>query len=395
MVLSLKHILCIGLLVFSVKTTWAQGLDDFEYKRAFDKVRNHLLDGNTSEALPMLEELTEKYPNNSNINYLLGVCYTELPDVNDFSIYYLERASKNVSLDYTANSYLEQRAPVFLYYFLTVAYSQNKLCRKAENAFFQFHSLYGSHKEDFYVKDARSWVKKCELPDELKVAETSAQKVFVEEIPKEVKPMVEEIESVKKSTITKKVEYSTLRSLFGVQVGAFSRLVPIYKFEGVKNVEAFMDQEGMIRYVIGHFSMRSQAESLLKIVKEAGYPDAFIVDVNKEKKYSEELVIYNDRSLHKPTDVKKDVTFSVQIGAFKDSIPFELASKYLLIENIREMPQEDLTILLSGDFKNYDEAFQYKNELLQLGIPGVFITAFRGNEKVVIKKSMITGKEDE
>lgn len=396
---SLKRILFIFLfcspLWMSVKS---QSPEDELYRRDFDLVRKNLLEGKTQEALPILDALSKKYPQNANVSYLLGVCYTDQPDVSDLSIYYLEKAKKDVAVDYSAHSYMEQRAPIFLYYFLVVAYAQNKLCRKAEDAFYQFHSLYGSEKEDFYVNDARLWVKKCELPEELKVAETKTQKVFEKEkpLPKET-PLVEEVSSEKKSLITKKVEYSTQRPVYGVQVGSYSRVVPVYKFKNLKNVEAFMDQKGDMRYVVGHLSLRSQAESLLKVIREAGYPDAFIVDVNQEKKFDEELVIYNDQSLYKKPEHKEDrnLIFSVQIGAFRDSIPGELASKYLLVENIQELIQEDLTLLHSGKFKTYADATKHKKQLLQLGIQGSFIIALKGKEKVAIERYMISEEEEE
>lgn len=391
----MRSIFFIGVSFFLSVLLHAQSPDDFEYRREFDRVRNYLLDGQTHQALPMLQSMVEKYPNNSNLNYLLGVCYTESPEVTDMSIYHLEKARKDVSPDYSANSYLEQKAPVFLYYFLVVAYAQNKLCRKAEDAFFQFHSLYGSYKEDFYVSDARLWVKKCEIPEELQLAETKTQTAFEKQSTERNTPQPQEVESGKRSYVTKPVEYSTNRPLYGVQVGAFSRVVPVYKFEGLKNVEAFLDHEGFIRYVVGHFSSRSQAESLLKIIRSAGYKDAFIVDVNKEKVFSEELVIYNEKSIHKKEDKVENIDFSVQIGAFRDSIPGELAQKYLLIDDIREMPQDNLTILLTGSFKSYADAQSQKDQLIQMGIPGAFVVAFKNGQKIPLKKSMITGKEED
>ena len=54
--------------------------------------------------------------------------------------------------------------------------------------------------------------------------------------------------------VTKKVEYTARSPLYAVQIGAFSRLVPMWKFEGLNNVDAFMDRMGTIRYVMGHFN---------------------------------------------------------------------------------------------------------------------------------------------
>ncbi len=376
--------------VFHFMNLFTQETNDEVFRANFDKARAFLLEGKTSKALPILQELSSQFPNNSNINYLLGVCFIEQEDVNDYSIYFLEKAQKDVTLDYSPSSYLEKRAPVFLYYFLVVAYAQNRLCRKAENAFYQFHSLYGVQKSDFYVNDAKNWVNKCELPKELANEIPHVEKALEVDTSSYQVPVASNEYSGKKTYITKKIEYTTSKPLYGVQVGAYSKLIPIYKFDGLKNVDAFMDHEGMIRYVIGHFGSKIQAETLLEVIKSKGYPDAFIVDVNSERKYSDELVIFNDKSIHKKSTDKKDIDFSVQIGAFRDSIPSQLAEKYLLVDHIEEYIQDDLTILMSGKFKKYQEAKNYKDQLLSMGIPGVFIIAFNHGVKVPVEKHMIS-----
>jgi hypothetical protein len=72
-----------------------------------------------------------------------------------------------------------------------------------------------------------------------------------------------------------------------LQVGpiAFIFMV-VFVFKSIKNIDAFMDKDGLIRYVVGHFSFQSQAESLLKYIREQGFADAFVVNVNNEKKYT-------------------------------------------------------------------------------------------------------------
>ncbi len=370
----------------------AQNETNEDFKAKFDLARNLLLDGKTQKALPFLEELIQDYPNNSNVNYLLGVCYTESEEVNDLSIYYLEKAKKDVTLDYLPNSFLEKKAPIFLYYFLVVAYSQNRLCRKAEDAFYQFHSLYGVQKNDYYVADAKNWLRKCEIPEEIKNSHMDGKPAFQSDY--RPVPQPENEMSDKKTYNTKKVEYSTSNSIYGVQVGAYNRVLPVYKFKNLKNIEAFMDNDGMIRYVIGHFTSKAQTEALLKVIKEAGYTDAFIVDVNKERKFTDELIIFNEKSIFKEEQVIESMDYRIQIGAFRDSIPNELAAKYLLVDDISELPQDDLVILTSGKFTTYQDATVYKDQIIQMGIPGAFVIALKNGKKVPISRAM-TGKSQE
>ena len=359
------------------------------FKSQFDLARNYLLESRTQRAIPILEKLAKEYPKNANISYLLGICLTESDDLTDMSIYYLEKAKPKVTNKYAPNSHLETRAPIFLYYFLVVAYSQNRLCREAYTSFKEFRSFYGEQKRDFYISDALRWVEACSTPEEMKTMEVAGEQTMDLEVSQERTIKKEKQVSKKRSYITKKLDYSISSSIYSIQVGATSKVIPVYKFEGLKNINAFMDDKGKIRYVMGRFTNKKGAESLLKVVKEKGYPDAFIVDINKERKYKEELVIYNEVSLKKKREIPHNVFFSVQIGAFRDTIPFDLAVKYTEIDHIRELVQDDITVMASGDFKNYNEATKYKDQLKLLGIPGCFVIALKDGVKTKIENYML------
>lgn len=336
-----------------------------DFIRKFNLAKDFFSRNETKPAFAILKELNKLQPSNSNINYLLGVCYTEEDPNSGKSIYHLEKAMKDVSVDYDASSFNEKRTPIFVYYYLVIAYSQHGKCKEAKQAKNYFHTLYGIEKNDYYVADAEKWVKKCN-PGFIGLNQ---------------KALLNKLDSG--FLITKEIDYTTAHSLYGVQVGAFSRLIPVYEFKGLKNVEAFIDHRGMIRYVIGNFIFKQQAESLLKKIQEAGYHDAFVVDVNKEKIYSEEIVIADHASIHNPE--LENIVFKVQIGAFRESIPAEIAAVYLTLEGIEEQNSEDLTILSTGNFTSYEEAEKFKNDLVAKGIRDAFIVAYSGSKKIDVK----------
>jgi len=352
------------------KTDYSQ--DDETFRVKFNMAKSHLHQGDIKRALPIFQELCDIDSNNANINYLLGVCYTEEPVISSKSIYYLERAINSIIMKYDIISFKEKGAPIFAYYYLSIAYSQHGECEQAKEAKSRFHSLYGIEKNDYYIRDAQRWIKKCHTKLTA-LAPTDSLASAVET----------------RNIVTKTIEYTTESPLYGVQIGAFSRLDPRRYFNGLKNIEAFMDKTGTIRYVIGHFIYRSQAAALKKIVEVAGYEDAFIVDVNKEKKFSEEVISIDNISLKAPKDKKPKITgkvdFRVQIGAFRDSIPIDLVLIYLQVEGIKELSQDDLTILTVGAFPTYEETVVKKEELLKMGIPGAFIVAFNRNQKISVE----------
>jgi len=180
-----------------------------------------------------------------------------------------------------------------------------------------------------------------------------------------------------KQLVTKDVTYTTKASLYGVQVGAFVQSLPDNNFPNLKNVHSFIDNDGVVRYVIGSFIFKQQAENLKKAVIEAGYKDAFIVDVNKEKKFSKEVILGDNT--RKNNDKKR---YTVQIGAFITEVSKKQAKNYMKIEGIKELQDGELTILTVGNFKNFNQAEKQKQKLLEEGITGCFVIAVENGKKV-------------
>lgn len=350
---------CFSLTVFAQKKE--------SYSEKFIRAKNYISSNDAGKALPLFKEMYENDPSNSNLGYLLGVCYTEEPNVTNESIVHLEKAMKDVSKEYDPGAINERRSPVFVHYYLVIAYSQNSRCEEARNSKNNFHALYGMEKKDYYVEDATRWVKKCRDA-------SSHQKPGVADSLKSV---------IKNSTIqTKTIDYTTTSPLYGVQVGAFSRLVPLCKFTGLNNTEAFMDKNGLIRYVIGHFILRSQANALLQKVQDGGYRDAFVVNVNETKKFSDEVVAEGNRSLNAPTP--SNVSYSVQVGAFSDSIPSDLVNLYMKFDGIKETHENGLTVLTSGSFPEYEKAVEMKNKFSKAGIKGAFVVAYSEGVRIPV-----------
>lgn len=360
----------------------------------FIRAKNLISSNDAAKALPLFKEMYENDPSNSNLNYLLGVCYTEDPVVTVKSVFHLEKALKDVTKDYDPGAISERHSPVFVHYYLVIAYSQNSRCEEARRANNNFRALYGMDKNDYYVEDAVRWVKKCKQ----KPGTTDTLPVVVS--------------AKDENIVIKTIDYTTSFPLYGVQVGMYSRLVPVRKFTGLNNLEAFMDKSGMIRYVIGHFIFRSQADALLQKVQEAGYKDAFVVNVNdsdsipiakdsplgrisnatdyfgnhrEAKKFSNEVVTYGNRSLNAPTPV--NVTYSVQIGAFRDSIPSDLVNLYMKFDGLKETHDNGLTVLTSGSFSVYEKALEMKNEFSKAGITRAFVVAYSEGVRIPVSEA--------
>jgi hypothetical protein len=175
--------------------------------------------------------------------------------------------------------------------------------------------------------------------------------------------------------------------LWGVQVGAFKELVPIREeFNDLKNVEAFIDSTGTVRYVVGRFIHKNQALKLRDAIAQKGYPDAFVVNVNRPKTFSEEIIIVDNISFK--AHIQGKVVFRVQVGAFRDSIPNHLVNLYLQLEGIESYQDKDLTLMLVGNFDTYEEAKAKKAEIQELGISDAFIVAFNKGHKIPLNVAL-------
>lgn len=91
-----------------------------------------------TEALPLYIQLSILYPENDNINYHIGRCYLNIPYEKEKSVSYLERASKNINLQYKGESLKEVAAPPDVIYYLADAYRINNQIDKALILYWQF-----------------------------------------------------------------------------------------------------------------------------------------------------------------------------------------------------------------------------------------------------------------
>ena len=425
-------------------------------KDNFNQAKLHLANHKLNQAIPILENLWKSDPKNANLNYLLGLCYVKEDTKIKESVELLETASSIYTTDYAAGSSRERRAPEYVYYYLTIAYSKNGQCEEALRSLNKFYQVY-TYNDEYYLVDGQKWVRECnlekkeEIEEVVEVVEEVAEEV-VEEVTEEVieevkpvkpalvqrteddkieeKPKEEKIEKVEEPELTpeqkagqeilaevvkernepqikerlipfddwenlrtRDVNFTSMTSQYGIQVAALIDLKPTRDFTDLKNVEVYVDENGIFRYVIGRFPYRKQAESLKNKIIELGYKDAFIVDINQPY-YNKEVLGIGKSSIDWHIDGKVD--FRVQVGAFTALVPSAVAEKYLEIDGIREYPQNGLTILTVGSYKTYEEAQAFREELKTKGIDDAFIVAFNLGNKISLKeaKEYVEGREE-
>tara|TARA_B000000441_G_C21611672_1_gene272089 strand:- start:37 stop:477 length:441 start_codon:yes stop_codon:yes gene_type:complete len=76
------------------------------------------------------------------------------------------------------------------------------------------------------------------------------------------------------------------------------------------------------------------------------------------------------------------INFRVQVGAYMEQIPTDVLDMYLEIGNVypKRDPSSGLTKYYIGKFQDYDQATNYKLELIEKGIEDCFVVGeFKGN----------------
>jgi hypothetical protein len=436
------------LLLFVSVCISAASIAQDSFTDKFKEVKLYLAQNKEEKAIPILEELIKKDKYNANLMYLLGYCYVKKENYIPRAIQLLEKASKSYSREYDPYSLSEKRVSEYVFYYLIIAYSLNAECEKSNKALNTFYKKYSFY-DEWYLVEGQKWVRDCgkrkpkqeaiELPEDLLVLDEQADSVTqslplvlethipekeihietppADEKPESLKteelkiaepavsfaiPPTDTMDKVPASTMTyrerltplnedlkittKSISYSVQHSLYGVQVAAFLEPKLTRKFENLKNIEVYVDRNGVYRYVIGRFSYYQQAEKLLEYVKSVGYKDAYIVDINqKSDRYKEEVVTVNDQSIKKQIIGKVD--YRVQIGAYRYELPDNIARRYLLVDNIRENHYKDLTILTIGSFPNYAEAKAYSEKIKQIGFPDAFVVPFNYDYRISLEEA--------
>ena len=410
----MNRILALSLVLLIGSSAIAQDQDN-----NFNKAKLHLANHKLNQAIPILEKLWAKDPANANLNYLLGLCYVKEDMQIPKSVELLETASSIYTSEYESGSKTERRAPEYVYYYMTIAYSKNGQCEEALRSLNKFYQVY-TYNDEYYLVDGQKWVRECNLdrkeeeekPEEAiasaestatenaegatetieKTAALSKEQEASLEIAQEIKTERNEPQ-IKERLIpfddwdelrTREVNYTTMTSLYGIQVAALIDLKPTRDFENLKNVEVYVDENGIFRYVIGRFPYKKQAESLLAKIRERGYEDAFIVDVNRPN-YEQEVLGVGAENIN--WHIQGSVDFRVQVGAFRTIVSSSVAEKYLEVDGIKENQQNDLVILTVGNFAQYDQAAAYREELKSIGIEDAFVVSFNLGNKIPLKEA--------
>jgi len=128
-----KGAVCLSVIVFFSLSLVAQ--DNKDFQDTFLEAEYFFMNEEYSDAITYYLQLYEKLPDNANLAYRIGVCYLNIQGKKDFSVEYLEKASKQMSAKFKEGNINQKASPYDALYYLGKAYQINYKFDKAKEVF--------------------------------------------------------------------------------------------------------------------------------------------------------------------------------------------------------------------------------------------------------------------
>ena len=222
--------------------------------------------------------------------------------------------------------------------------------------------------------------------------------------------------------------------IYTVQIGVYRSSVVPNALASLTPIEATAMKAGLFRFTYGVYDYYATADSAKRIAVSSGVKDAFIIAYKNGKRVSAgDLASLSDKksilneprisstlpatslpSSPKPTSsqpiekdlnmetpvIKKNVpveipvvsvednqtiVYKVQLGAFRQMVPFERVEAFLRVSDkgiTQQTDERGLHIFYAGNCADFACAQALKQEIISKGISDAFIVPLRGNKRI-------------
>jgi len=214
------------------------------------------------------------------------------------------------------------------------------------------------------------------------------------------------------TNIANTTDVKSVNGLFyAIQIGVFSNPVSATQLYNISPLNSEKTDNGLIRYTTGRFDDEIKASKAKNTIAQKGISDAFVIAYYNGKRISLSAaktmidsqgkdVLSKDKQEYTfvPSDTttsessatamttssNKGIVFKVQVGAFKEQVPIDIANKLLANsgKGIKTFKDENgLMVYTIGEFLEYESANNLKTQLINNGLSGSFIIAFKDGKK--------------
>lgn len=200
-------------------------------------------------------------------------------------------------------------------------------------------------------------------------------------------------------------------TFYTVQVGVFSKPVSVADLNNISPLQVLETDNGFFKYHSGVFDNLADAVAAKNKIVQQGIEDAFVTAYSNQNRVSPQAAqqemqsggsnLSSPPASQSPTSTNGNTgtvnsganapaTFRVQVGAYQKDIPVEQAKVILGLTKYGvdiDESQSGLTKYMVGRFNSYEEANNFKLEMVNLGLSDAFVVAFQNGRRIDTEKA--------
>jgi|GEM_PF-1017586 len=175
---------------------------------------------------------------------------------------------------------------------------------------------------------------------------------------------------------------------YTVQVGVYSKPVPVGQIYGIQPLNSEVLPDGKVRYSTGKFSSLTEASSRREAIKGQGVTDAFVTAYSGGKR----ITIEQAQALENGTSGQAEkvipaeaasLTYDVFIGSFSGSVPDEVAGAMLDLADqaeVKATAQNGVKEYATQTFKTKAEAERIATLYRNMNVSGVKVRTYENGK---------------
>lgn len=291
--------------ILPMNTLSAQNAEDDVYKqhkKLYKEGRKYMAKELYNLALPYFLTLQQYEPDNSNFNYCVGTCYYNSSIIPDSAIYYLSKATNNIS-KFPKFNYDSKLVDIDVFYLLGIAYMRNYMTETAINHFRHYQKFLDttSSPERNQYRDVEMQIARCQKEKNYAKQAREAKSIARDSLQKEIGFYRDHYEGTTSLLVEKDAEISRLKEdltkrehskvisiaeqfnvqaekkeQYTIQLLASEQEADKDFFSKAQGVEMCRMANGLYYYTTGTFATRKEAEALCKQLRLMGYKNAWI-----------------------------------------------------------------------------------------------------------------------
>lgn len=249
-----------------------------EFMKKLSKVME-IVNEDKIEAMMILKEMLKEYPNEPNINYMMGVCMLNIKQLNDLSTDYFQVADKNSASFKTCGIGLE--CPSFVKYFSGVANQIKGDHKQALTDFEAFNAIYPENYSGFKPEFTKRMEYSRNIVNAAGATNLAVQNNKLNIIDTAGLQIIFPVIGTPIATDNSTHESGVYTTYYSVQVGAGNMMDGYFK--KVTELRIAKYPSGMKRFVTGKFATKPEAISRMKELIDLGYTGAFVLRMRGKK----------------------------------------------------------------------------------------------------------------